>query len=63
MSNVLDFYGLLDKYGSLPAPLEGWTTADLVRLIDIIDGELQNRAPPDSSPAPVFHMEISDDDY
>jgi hypothetical protein len=43
-----EFYDLLDKYGNLPEPLSNWTTEDLIRLIDAVDAELQNRAPPDS---------------
>jgi hypothetical protein len=43
-----EFFDLLDKYGNLPEPLENWTTEDLIRLMDAIDMELQNRAPPDS---------------
>lgn len=43
------FYDLLDKYGNAPEPLENWTTEDLLKLIEAVDAELQNRAPPDSS--------------
>lgn len=46
--NQDEFYALLDKYNNAIEPLENWTTVDLVRLIDAVDAELQNRAPPDS---------------
>lgn len=46
--NQDEFYALLDKYNNAVEPLENWTTVDLVRLIDAVDAELQNRAPPDS---------------
>lgn len=42
------FFDLLDKYNKGLEPLENWTSADLVTLIDAADTELQNRAPPDS---------------
>lgn len=44
-----DFYDLLDKYNKGLEPLENWITADLVKLIDAADTELQNRAPPDGT--------------
>ena len=45
MSN--EFYALLDKYGNAPEPLSNWITEDLIRLMEAIDAELQERAPPD----------------
>lgn len=42
------FYSLLDKYSNGIEPLSNWTTEDLIKLMDAIDAELQNRAPPDS---------------
>lgn len=55
-----EFYDLLDKYNKGLEPLENWITADLVKLIDAADAELQNRAPPDSVPMGTIE---SDDDY
>lgn len=48
------FYALLDKYGNLPEPLCNWITEDLIKLMDAIDMELQDRAPPDSSEADIY---------
>lgn len=42
------FFDLLDKYADM-APLSDWTTVDLISLMDAIDAELQDRAPPDGS--------------
>lgn len=57
------FDELMEKYNSGIEPLENWTTADIVKLIDAADTELQNRAPPDSSyDVPMGTIE-SDDDY
>lgn len=42
------FYDLLDKYSNGIEPISNWTTEDLIKLMDAIDSELQNRAPPDS---------------
>lgn len=42
------FYDLLDKYNNGVEPLSNWTTEDLIKLMDAIDAELQDRAPPDS---------------
>jgi hypothetical protein len=42
------FYDLLDKYNNGVEPLSNWITVDLIALLDAIDAELQNRAPPDS---------------
>lgn len=53
MSNIAEptdsFYNLLDKYNAGVEPISNWTTEDLVKLIDVVDAELQNRAPPDST--------------
>lgn len=57
-----EFYDLLDKYNKGLEPLENWTTADIVKLIDAADAELQNRAPPDSEYQLPDHV-ASDDDY
>lgn len=43
-----EFFKLLDKYGNYPEPFGNWTTEDLIKLMDAIDAELQDRAPPDS---------------
>lgn len=43
-----EFDALLDKYNNGVEPLSNWTTPDLVRLIDAVDAELQDRAPPDA---------------
>jgi hypothetical protein len=59
----ITFDELMEKYNSGIEPLENWTTADIVKLIDAADTELQNRAPPDSSyDVPTGTIE-SDDDY
>jgi hypothetical protein len=50
-----EFDDLLDKYNQGHEPLENWITTDLVKLIDAIDAELQNRAPPDSQ---EYHGEL-----
>jgi hypothetical protein len=42
------FFDLLDKYNNGVEPLNNWITEDLIKLLDAIDMELQNRAPPDS---------------
>lgn len=53
MSNIAEptdsFYNLLDKYNAGVEPISNWTTEDLVKLIDVVDAELQNRTPPDST--------------
>lgn len=56
------FDALMDKYNSGIEPLENWTTADIVALIDAADTELQNRAPPDSTYT-EYNVPLSDDDY
>ncbi len=70
MNSQDTFDALLERYNSGIEPLENWTTADLVKLIDAADSELQNRAPPDSDPSQIYEInqafpqvEISDDDY
>lgn len=57
-----EFYDLLDKYNKGLEPLENWTSADLVTLIDAADTELQNRAPPDSVPMGTVYVPLSDHD-
>lgn len=41
------FDALMARYNSGIEPLENWETADLVRLVNAADAELQNRAPSD----------------
>lgn len=40
------FDNLLDAYNQGNEPLENWQTDDLIKLLDAIDRELQNRCPP-----------------
>lgn len=42
------FDELIDKYSNGLEPLQNWTTEDLIALQTAIDGELMDRAPPDS---------------
>lgn len=37
------FDSLLDSYNAGNEPLENWRTEDLIKLLDAIDRELQNR--------------------
>lgn len=48
MDESTTFYDLLDKYSNGIEPISNWITEDLIKLMDAIDSELQNRAPPDS---------------
>lgn len=56
--NQLTFYDLIDKYNQGVEPLDNWTTADLVRMVEAIDEELQQRAPPYST-----YVGVIIDDY
>lgn len=54
-------FDLLDKYNHGVEPLSGWITADLIKLMDAIDEELQNRAPPDSEYETHVHFAGEDE--
>jgi hypothetical protein len=43
--HVIEFDKLLSEYEL--APIDSWAAADLVRLVELIDTELQLRAPPE----------------
>lgn len=55
------FYSLLDKYSGGIEPLSNWTTEDLIKLMDAIDAELQDRAPPDSEYPTYIHFAGEDE--
>lgn len=38
-----ELYQLLDKYNQMIEPLESWQTADISKLIGLLDAELQRR--------------------
>lgn len=43
------FYAIMDDYNSGVEPLENWATGDIVRLINVLDAELQRRADEESA--------------
>ncbi len=66
-----EFLAILQAYGYSVVPLDAWQTADIVRMIELLDSELQRRADEDSSdddPDPFANIDEEhdmdwDDDY
>ena len=57
------FYDLLDKYNEGVEPIENWLTEDLVRVVELIDAELQRRDFEREFRSPFDYVETDDDAY